>query len=206
MLDDKRTDLFVFKTFLFWCYFMLAPAYGTFNQLINLHISINLTLMWVSMLCLNNLWQCLFCSRLQLMLLFDWTIGRNQNTWSHRTQIIFREINIIFHPFGSLVKTSEALGTHHLPATVTMLLRMRFLNVWDNVPIDLKYVCQQYFTCMCFLGFIRYNKTFIACGFRKYENVFTHEYHIPLGRCPHGIWYSWVNKFSYFPHQHAINE
>jgi hypothetical protein len=80
-----------------------------------------------------------------------------------------------------------------------------FLNVWDNVPMDLKYVCQQYFTCMCFLGFIRYNKTLIACGFRKYENLFTHEYHIPLGRCPRGIWYSWVNTFSYFPHQHAIN-
>jgi hypothetical protein len=73
-----------------------------------------------------------------------------------------------------------------------------------NVLMDLKYACQQYFTCMCFLGFIRYNKTFIACGFRKYENVFTHEYHIPLGRCPQEIWYSWVNKFSYFPHQHAI--
>ena len=40
---------------------------------------------------------------------------------------------------------------------------MWFLNVWDNVPVDLKYVCQQYFTYyMCFLGFIRYNKTFIA--------------------------------------------
>ena len=25
------------------------------------------------------------------------------------------------------------------------------------------------YMCMCFLGFIRYNKTFIACGFRKYE-------------------------------------
>jgi hypothetical protein len=34
--------------------------------------------------------------------------------------------------------------------------------------MDLKYVCQQYFTCMYFLGFIRYNKTFIACGFKKY--------------------------------------
>jgi hypothetical protein len=71
--------------------------------------------------------------------------------------------------------------------------------------MDLKYVCQQYFICMCFLGFIWYNKTFIACGFRKYENAFTHEYHIPLGRSPREIWYSWVNKFSYFPHQHAIN-
>jgi hypothetical protein len=49
------------------------------------------------------------------------------------------------------------------------------------------------------------NKTFIACEFRKYENLFTHEYHIPLRRCPQGISYSWVNKFAYFPHQHAIN-
>jgi hypothetical protein len=60
---------------------------------------------------------------------------------------------------------------------------------WDNVPMDLKYVCQQYFTCMCFLGFIRYNKTLIACGFRKYDNLFTLEYHIPLVCCPQGIWY-----------------
>ena len=96
-------------------------------------------------------------------------------------------------------KTSEALGTHHLQATITMLLWMWFLNVWDNVPMDLKYVCQQYFTCMCFLGFIRYNKTFIACGFRKYENLFTHEYHIPLGRCPQGIWYSWWINFHISP-------
>ena len=133
-------------------------------------------------------------------------MGKNQNTWSHRTKIIF-------HPLGSLEreifppelsffdrKTSEALGTHHLQATVTMW----FLNISDNVPMDLKYVCQQYFTYMCFLGFIRYNKTFIACGYRKYENLFTHEY-IPLGRCPWEIRYSWVNKFSYFLHQHAIN-
>jgi hypothetical protein len=26
---------------------------------------------------------------------------------------------------------------------------------------------------MCFLGFIRYNKTVIACEYRKYEHVFT---------------------------------
>jgi hypothetical protein len=85
---------------------------------------------------------------------------------------------------------SKALGTHHLQAIVTMW----FLNIWDNVPMDLKYVCQQYFTYMCFLGFIRYNK--------HLEHA---EYHIPLERCPQGIWYSWVNKFSYFPHQHALN-
>ena len=29
-------------------------------------------------------------------------MGKNQNTWSHRTKIIFREIKIIFHPLGSL--------------------------------------------------------------------------------------------------------
>jgi hypothetical protein len=65
-------------------------------------------------------------------------------------------------------KTSEALGTHHLQATVTMFfkcLRQRS-NGLKN------YACQQYFTCMCFLGFVRYNKTFIACGFRKYGNLF----------------------------------
>jgi hypothetical protein len=48
-------------------------------------------------------------------------------------------------------------GMHHLQATVTMC----FLNIWDNIPMDLKYVSQQYFTCMCFLGFIWYNKTFM---------------------------------------------
>ena len=62
------------------------------------------------------------------------------------------------------MKTSEALATYHLQSTVTMAI-----------------------------GFIRYNKTFIACGFRKYENVFTQEYHVPLGRCPQGICHSWVN-------------
>ena len=77
-------------------------------------------------------------------------------------------------------KTSEALGTHHLQETVTMLW-MWFLNVWDNVPMDLKYVCQQYFTCMCFLDFIRYNKTLIAYGFRKYEHLFTLREYDTLG-------------------------
>jgi hypothetical protein len=35
---------------------------------------------------------------------------------------------------------------------ISLLLWMWFLNVWDNVTMDLKYACQQYFTCMCFLG------------------------------------------------------
>jgi hypothetical protein len=138
-------------------------------------------------------------------------MGNNQNTWSHRTKIIFREVKIIFHPLGSLAG---------FPARVIVLWQVNVrgtrnaslasdryngvvdvdLNVWDNIPMDLNYVCQQYFTCMCFLGFILYNKTFITCEFRKYENLLTHEYHIPLGCCPQGIWYSWVNKFSYFPH------
>jgi hypothetical protein len=30
------------------------------------------------------------------------TMGKNQNTGSHRTKIIFCEIKIIFHHFGSL--------------------------------------------------------------------------------------------------------
>ena len=160
-------------------------------------------------------------------------MSKNQNTWSHRTKFIFCEIKIIFHPLGSLAcfparvivlwqgnvrgTRNASLAGHryngHSRKALTcpirgrnsLLLRMWFLNVWDNVPMDLEYACQQYFTYMCFLGFIRYNKTFIACGYRKYENLFTHEYHIPLGLCPREIWYSWVNKFSYFLHQHAIN-
>jgi hypothetical protein len=144
-------------------------------------------------------------------------MGKNQNTWSHRTKIIFREIKIIFHPLGSIAGFPAiviVLWQENVRGTWNASLAddrynslwMWFLNVWENVLMDLKYVCQQYFTCMCFLGFIRYNKTFVACGFRKYENLFTHEYHIPLGRCPQGKWwYSWVNKFSHFPHQHAIN-
>jgi hypothetical protein len=145
-------------------------------------------------------------------------MGRNQSTWSHRTKIIFREIKIIFHPLGSLAGfparvivhwQENVRGTRNASLAGDRcrkaLLWMWISNVWDNVPIDLKYVCQQYFTCMCFLDFIRYYKTFIECRFRKNENLFTHEYHIPLGRCPQGIWYSMVNKFSYFPHQHAIN-
>ena len=48
--------------------------------------------------------------------------------------------------------------------------------------------------------------TFIACWWGQYENVFTQEYHIPWGQHPRGIWYSWVNKYSYFLNLHAIND
>ena len=139
-------------------------------------------------------------------------MGKNQNTWLHKTKIIFREIKIIFHPLGCLagfparvIVLWQVKSQRHSERITCRRPLQSFLNAWDNVPMDLWYVCQKYFTCMCFLGFIRYNATFIACEFRIYENVFTHEYHIPLGRCPQGIWYSWVNKFSDFPHQHAIN-
>ena len=149
-------------------------------------------------------------------------MGKYQNTWSHRTKIIFREIKIIFHPLGSLVGFSarsivlwqeNGRGTQNASlagdrynghSRKALVLWVWFLNVWDNVPMDLRYVCQQHFACMYFLGFIRYNKTFMACEFRNYEHLFTHEYAIPIGRCPQGIWYYWVNTFSYFPHQHAI--
>ena len=47
--------------------------------------------------------------------------------------------------------------------------------------------------------------TFIACWWGKYENLFTQEYHIPWGKHPRGIWYSWVNKFSYFLNPYTIN-
>jgi hypothetical protein len=124
-------------------------------------------------------------------------MGKNQNTWSHRKQSYSTSSDAlrVFPPELSFFdrKSSEAFGTHHLQATAIM-----FLNIWDNVLMNLKYVCQQYFTCMCFLGFIRYNKTFIAWGS---GNV---KMHSPT-RCVQGIWYSLVNKFPYFPHQHAIN-
>ena len=109
-------------------------------------------------------------------------LDKNQNTWSHRTKIIF-------HPLGSL---------EGFPA--------RFIVLWqenvrgtrnasfagDRYNMVFKYLRQRsngleiclpavFYIPVCFLGFIRYNKTFIACGYRKYENLFTHEYHIPLG-------------------------
>jgi hypothetical protein len=39
----------------------------------------------------------------------------------------------------------------------------------------------------------------------KYENLFTQEYPLPWGQHLRGIWYSWVNKFSYFLNLYAIN-
>jgi hypothetical protein len=47
--------------------------------------------------------------------------------------------------------------------------------------------------------------TFIECWWGKCENLFTQEYHIPWGQRPRGIWYSWMNKCSYFLNPHAIN-
>ena len=47
--------------------------------------------------------------------------------------------------------------------------------------------------------------TFIACWWGKYENVFTQDYHIHWGQRLRGIWYSWVNTFSYFLNPHAID-
>ena len=47
--------------------------------------------------------------------------------------------------------------------------------------------------------------TFIAYWRGKYENLFTQEYHILWGQRPRGIWYSWVNKFSYFLNPHAMH-
>jgi hypothetical protein len=42
-------------------------------------------------------------------------------------------------------------------------------------------------------------KSIIFPECNSYENLFTHEYHISRGQRQRGIWYSWVNKFSYFP-------
>ena len=67
------------------------------------------------------------------------------------------------------------------------------------------------FSCTYFIWSVNcvhtYMYTFIVCWWGKYENLFTHEYHIPFGRCccPRGIWYSWVNTISYFLNPHDIN-
>ena len=133
---------------------------------------------------------------------------KNQNTWSHRTTIIFRKIKIIFHPLRSLAgfptrvivlwqqnvrgtRNASLAGDRYngqivfswiliLNLFIVVDVIFKFLRQRSN-GLLIKYVCQQYLTCMCFLGFIWYNKTFIACGFRKYENLFTHEYHISSG-------------------------
>jgi hypothetical protein len=71
-------------------------------------------------------------------------------------------------------------------ATTYLHVLLKYNNISSPKPpnpVSMEYN-QQYCTCMCFLGFIRYNKTLIACRFRKYENVVAHEYHNPLGRCP----------------------
>jgi hypothetical protein len=95
-----------------------------------------------------------------------------------------------------------------------MLLWMWLLNVWDNVSMDLTFSHTNIFN-LCFKYIFKHRNwtpvqniqyyTFIACWWGKYENVFTHEYHIPWGQRPKGIWYSWVNTFSYFLKPHAIN-
>ena len=65
--------------------------------------------------------------------------------------------------------------------------------------------CHYGYTIGKFLQMTGRYYTFIACWWGKYENLFTQEYHIPWGQPPRGIWYSWVNKFSYFLNPHAIN-
>ena len=117
-------------------------------------------------------------------------MDKNQNTWSHRTKIIFREIKIIFHHFGSLAdfparvivlweETVRATRNASLASdcyNVVVYVVFKYLRQLSNgLRICLPAVFYIYI-CMCFLDFIRYNKTFIA-----YENLFTHEYHIPLG-------------------------
>jgi hypothetical protein len=143
-------------------------------------------------------------------------MGKHQNTWSQRTKIIFREINIIFHSLGSLAGFPArviVLWQEHVRGTRNASLA----SDCYNVAVDVVFKCLRQrsnglniclpavFYMYVFSWFHSDNKTFIACWFRKYENLFTQEYHILLGRCPQGIWNSWVNKFSYFPHQHAIN-
>jgi hypothetical protein len=57
-------------------------------------------------------------------------------------------------------KTSEALGTHYLQATVTMW----FLNVRDNVPMDLKCVIPVRLTRGWNIIFFSQDMIFVLCN------------------------------------------
>jgi hypothetical protein len=69
----------------------------------------NLMCHWTHHIALNEVWSAItyiYCMLLREIWKFIHPkvsyFPRATPTWSHRTQIIFREINIIFHPFGSL--------------------------------------------------------------------------------------------------------
>ena len=65
-------------------------------------------------------------------------------------------------------KTSEVLGTHHLQATVNVVFK--YLRQRSN---GLKICLPAVFYIYVFSWFHSEIKTFMACGYRKYENVFT---------------------------------
>jgi hypothetical protein len=93
-------------------------------------------------------------------------MGKYQNTWSHRTKIIFREIKIIFHPFGNLAGfparaivlwQENARGTQNASlagdrynghSRKALVLWVWFLNVfktfqwtWDMFASSILHVC-----------------------------------------------------------------
>jgi hypothetical protein len=71
-------------------------------------------------------------------------MGNNQNMWSHRTKIIFHEINIIFHPLRSLAG---------FPARVIVLWQENVGGTRNaslasdcyNVVVDVVFKCQTTF-------------------------------------------------------------
>ena len=84
-------------------------------------------------------------------------MGKNQNAWSHRTKIIFREIKITLHPLGSLAgfptrvmvpRQEKVRGTRNASLAgdrynghSRKALPCPIREEIDNVPMDLKYVC-----------------------------------------------------------------
>ena len=96
-------------------------------------------------------------------------MGKNQNTWSHRTRIIFREIKIIFYPLGSIAgfpARSIVLGQENVRGTrntslagdrynghIRKALPCPIREEIDNVPMNLKYVCHPYFYMYVFSWF-----------------------------------------------------
>jgi hypothetical protein len=128
-------------------------------------------------------------------------MGKNQSTWSHRTKIIFREINIIstpsedsrvFPPELSFFdrKTSETLGTHHLKATVTMW----FLNICSPTK-GIWYLWVNKFSYLLYPHAIN----ILLYRMKPRKHIYRYVKYCSI------IFPSWENKFSYFPHQHATN-
>jgi hypothetical protein len=124
-------------------------------------------------------------------------------TWKH----VYEQSSFINSQILTLwaVKTLQAVR-HYQQSDFTSSQILPAVRFYKQSDFTSNKTFQMYIRFLWFMPICQtYYYTFIACRWGKYENLFTQEYHIPWGQCPRGIWYSWVNKFSYFLNLHAIN-